>query len=46
MPSLREQDPAIHEAIQSERRRQLTTLELIASENFVSDPVLEALGRS
>ncbi len=44
MPSLREQDPAIHEAIQNERRRQTTTLELIASENFVSDPVLEALG--
>ncbi len=44
MPSLREQDPAIHEAIQNERQRQLTTLELIASENFVSDAVLEAMG--
>jgi len=44
MPSLREQDPAIHDAIQNERHRQLTTLELIASENFVSEPVLEALG--
>ena len=44
MPSLREQDPAIFDAIQAERRRQLTTLELIASENFVSEPVLEALG--
>ena len=44
MPLLREQDPAIYDAIQSERRRQLTTLELIASENFVSDAVLEALG--
>jgi glycine hydroxymethyltransferase len=44
MTSLREQDPAIFDAIQNERRRQLTTLELIASENFVSEPVLEALG--
>jgi glycine hydroxymethyltransferase len=44
MPSLREQDPVIFDAIQNERRRQLTTLELIASENFVSEPVLEALG--
>ncbi len=44
MPTLREQDPAIFEAIQNERQRQLTTLELIASENFVSDAVLEAAG--
>jgi glycine hydroxymethyltransferase len=44
MPSLHEQDPALYDAIQNERRRQLTTLELIASENFVSDAVLEAAG--
>ncbi len=44
MPSFREQDPVLYGAIQDERRRQLTTLELIASENFVSDPVLEAMG--
>jgi glycine hydroxymethyltransferase len=44
MTSLREQDPAIFAAIQDERSRQLGTLELIASENFVSEPVLEALG--
>ena len=44
MSSLHDQDPAIFEAIQNERRRQLTTLELIASENFVSDAVLEAMG--
>ncbi len=44
MPSSREQDPALFDAIQDERRRQLTTLELIASENFVSDAVLEAMG--
>jgi glycine hydroxymethyltransferase len=44
MSALHDQDPAIFEAIQNERRRQLTTLELIASENFVSDAVLEAMG--
>jgi glycine hydroxymethyltransferase len=41
---LQSQDPAIYDAIEGERRRQLTTLELIASENFVSTAVLEALG--
>jgi glycine hydroxymethyltransferase len=44
MSLLHDQDPAIFEAIQNERRRQLTTLEFIASENFVSDAVLEAMG--
>jgi glycine hydroxymethyltransferase len=44
MSDLRERDPAIFEAIAGERRRQLGTLELIASENFASDAVLEALG--
>ncbi len=44
MSGLREQDPALADAILDERRRQLTTLELIASENFVSDAVLEAMG--
>jgi glycine hydroxymethyltransferase len=44
MSLLHDQDPAIFEAIQNERHRQLTTLELIASENFVSDAVLEAVG--
>jgi glycine hydroxymethyltransferase len=41
---LREQDPVIHDAIAGERQRQLDTLELIASENFASPAVLEALG--
>jgi glycine hydroxymethyltransferase len=41
---LRERDPAIFEAIASERERQRNTLELIASENFVSAAVLEAMG--
>lgn len=44
MSELHDQDPAIFDAIEGERRRQLTTLELIASENFVSPAVLEALG--
>jgi glycine hydroxymethyltransferase len=37
-------DPEIHAAIRDEIRRQQTTLELIASENFVSEAVLEAMG--
>ena len=41
---LREQDPVIAEALAAEERRQLGTLELIASENFVSPAVLEAQG--
>src|SRR5262245_58034902 len=44
MSELRDRDPLIFDAIASERRRQLATLELIASENFASDAVLEALG--
>jgi glycine hydroxymethyltransferase len=44
MSELRERDPAIFDAIAGERRRQLDTLELIASENFASEAVLEALG--
>jgi glycine hydroxymethyltransferase len=41
---LREVDPEIARAIDSEVDRQARTLELIASENFVSEAVLEALG--
>jgi glycine hydroxymethyltransferase len=44
MSELRQQDPPIFEAIAQERRRQTETLELIASENFVSPAVLEAAG--
>src|SRR5262245_29957698 len=44
MSELRDRDPAIFDAIAGERRRQTGTLELIASENFASDAVLEALG--
>ncbi len=42
--SLAESDPEIHAAIQNETRRQNEGLELIASENFVSEAVLEAAG--
>ncbi|MDP6047569.1 MAG: serine hydroxymethyltransferase [Phycisphaerae bacterium] len=41
---LKEADPEIAEVIAAERERQSDTLELIASENHVSGPVLEALG--
>ncbi len=44
MSELRDQDPQIYDAIAGERRRQLETLELIASENFASPAVLEAAG--
>src|SRR6185503_4853922 len=44
MSELRAQDPTIFDAIAAERQRQLSTLELIASENFASEAVLEALG--
>jgi glycine hydroxymethyltransferase len=37
-------DPEIDAAIRDEVRRQQTTVELIASENFVSEAVLEAMG--
>ena len=44
MKSLRQHDPEIFSAIQQEINRQNTKLELIASENFVSLAVLEAMG--
>jgi glycine hydroxymethyltransferase len=37
-------DPAVHSAILAEVRRQSSQLEMIASENFVSRAVLEAMG--
>ena len=39
-----EVDPAIHELILQETRRQNAQIELIASENFTSEAVLEATG--
>lgn len=37
-------DTAVFDIIQKERERQVSGIELIASENFVSDQVLEAMG--
>jgi glycine hydroxymethyltransferase len=42
--SLNETDPEIAGAIRNEARRQAEGLELIASENFVSSAILEAVG--
>jgi glycine hydroxymethyltransferase len=44
MENLARVDPETAEAVRSETRRQGSQLELIASENFVSEAVLEALG--
>ncbi|MSR76886.1 MAG: serine hydroxymethyltransferase [Candidatus Omnitrophica bacterium] len=41
---LKTADPDIYQAIQSELHRQNENIELIASENFTSIPVLEAMG--
>lgn len=43
-PSLDEVDPEIAGLLRQEARRQALSLELIASENFVSEAVLEATG--
>ena len=42
--TLAEVDPAVVAAIEREEQRQRTTLELIASENFASAAVIEAVG--
>lgn len=44
MSGLKEVDPEIYETIYAETRRQAEGLELIASENFVSEAVMEAVG--
>ncbi len=41
---LQEYDPEVYEAIENEKKRQNSHLELIASENWVTDAVLNALG--
>ena len=41
---IRENDPALYEAIMAETGRQRNKIELIASENFVSEVVMEANG--
>lgn len=44
MSFLSKQDPIVAELLQEETTRQQTTIELIASENYTSSAVLEALG--
>jgi len=44
LDQLKKMDPQVYDAIQKETGRQNNTLELIASENFVSKAVLEANG--
>lgn len=44
LENLRRVDAEIYDALQKERDRQRGNLELIASENFVSEAVLEAMG--
>lgn len=42
--SLKEKDPLVWAYIQKEKERQENTIELIASENFTSEEVMEAMG--
>jgi glycine hydroxymethyltransferase len=42
--NLKKQDPSIYKAVLGEIKRQQEGIELIASENYVSEAVLEALG--
>lgn len=44
MSNIKTFDPEIFEALQKEKERQANKLELIASENFVSEEVMEAMG--
>ncbi len=44
MDNLIKVDPEVAKAVEKEERRQKESLEMIASENFVSDAVLEAMG--
>lgn len=41
---LSEKDPVLYEMIKNEKQRQFEGIELIASENFTSKAVMEALG--
>jgi glycine hydroxymethyltransferase len=44
LSAIQKQDPQLHDAIIAEDERQRSQIELIASENYVSDAVLEATG--
>ncbi|HLR81351.1 MAG TPA: serine hydroxymethyltransferase [Bacillota bacterium] len=41
---VKQSDPDLYQAIQAEKKRQQDKIELIASENFVSEAVMEAMG--
>ncbi|MEC5424462.1 serine hydroxymethyltransferase [Virgibacillus sp. C22-A2] len=44
MEHIKQADNELYEAIQAEKKRQQDKIELIASENFVSEAVMEAMG--
>src|SRR5207249_6373118 len=44
MSHLEREDPELYAAIEGERRRQVEKIELIASENYTSPAVMEAVG--
>src|SRR5699024_5621049 len=44
MKHIKQEDHAIFEAMEAEKKRQQEKIELIASENFVSEAVMEARG--
>src|SRR5699024_10945537 len=44
MYHLKQNDPELFDAMEAEKKRQQDTIELIASENFVSEAVMEAAG--
>ncbi|MCM3087187.1 serine hydroxymethyltransferase [Bhargavaea ginsengi] len=44
LENVKSQDQAVYEAIMAEKKRQQDNIELIASENFVSEAVMEAQG--
>ena len=44
LQTLEQADPEVYSLVQSEQVRQWKGIELIASENFTSRPVMEALG--
>src|SRR6478609_1053152 len=44
MSELEKTDPEIYQAIENEKRRQIEKIELIASENYTSVAVMEAVG--
>src|SRR5687768_18420304 len=44
MEALKQSDPEIHRLLVAEADRQSSQLEMIASENFVSEAVMEAMG--